>query len=193
MVRRAIKLYVSAGRDLEPERDVIGRVVAALPVTAGWEIGRTPGWRTSVAVSAVDVSPATCDLFIFLLGQDISAPAGSEWDAARASRRPTLALLKDVARTPAGLEFQRLGQDLWVRFKAAEDLERQVRTWLVRQLLEHAERLRLTLPEVEGLAALERALQREAEERTTEASPAPDRSRAAAGGGIILPSPPGRG
>ncbi|MCS6844662.1 MAG: hypothetical protein NZ528_10150 [Caldilineales bacterium] len=189
MVRRAIRLYVSAGRDLEAERDVIGRVVAELPVTAGWEIGRTPGWRTTVAVSAVDVSPTTCDLFIFLLGQDISAPAGSEWDAARASRRPMLALLKDVARTPAGLEFQRLGQDLWVRFGALEELERQVREWLVRQLLDRAEQLRLTLPEVERLAALRAEAERSAEA----AAAATDRSRAAAGGGVILPSPPGRG
>jgi hypothetical protein len=41
-MRRAIKVYVSTGRDLARERDVIGRVVAELPVTAGWEIGATP-------------------------------------------------------------------------------------------------------------------------------------------------------
>ncbi len=41
-MRRAIKVSVSTGRDLARERDVIGRAVAELPVTAGCEIGATP-------------------------------------------------------------------------------------------------------------------------------------------------------
>lgn len=187
-MRRAIKLYVSAGRDLERERDVIGRVVAELPVTAGWEIERTPKGRTVTADVAL-AHVTTCDLFIFVLGADITAPAGSEWDAARRAGRPLLALLKDTVRTPAGQEFQRYGQDVWVRFASAEALERQTRTWLVKQLLDQADRLRLTLPEIEQLAALHEQHQ---EEPSVASGQPVDRASAAAGGGVILPSPPGR-
>jgi hypothetical protein len=188
IMRRPIKLFVSAARDLDRERDVIGRVVAELPVTAGWTIGRTPVKGQAAALSPALTTAATCDLFIFLLGQDISAPAGSEWDAARAARRPLLALLKDVTRTPAGQEFQRYGQDGWVRFRSAEELERQVRGWLVRQLLDHAEPLRLTLPEIEQLATLHGKLK---DELAAPPSPPGDPAAAAGGGGVILATPPG--
>lgn len=185
-MRRAIKLYVSSGRDLARERDDIGRLVAELPVTAGWEIGATPmaGQRVPPFRAAAD--PADCDLYIFLLGQDITAPAGSEWDAAQRAGRPTLALLKDVVRTPAGQEFQRYVQEPWVRFRSPQELEQSVRPWLVRQLLDHANELRLTLPEVEQLAALAER------QRTDETSLSPvDRPGGAGGSGVILPSPPG--
>ena len=81
-MRRAVRLYVSASADLEAERDLVGRLVAGLPVTTGWEIGRAalPG-REEDEVT-VHVAPQTCDLYIFMLGQDITAPAGVEWDAA---------------------------------------------------------------------------------------------------------------
>lgn len=181
-------MYVSAGRDLERERDSIGRVVAELPVTAGWMIGRTPVKRQAVAPAPAPTTAATCDLFIFLLGQDISAPTGSEWDAAHAARRPVLALLKDVTRTAAGQEFQRYGQDKWVRFKSEEELERQVRNWLIRQLLDHAEPLRLTLSEIEQLAAL---YEKHRDEPSVPLGQPVDRAAAAGGGGVILSTPPG--
>ncbi len=149
-MRRAIKLYVSAGRDVGRERDVIGRVVAGLPVTAGWEIGSTPlaGQPVSPAGAPAAAIPApdACDLFIFVLGQDITAPAGS----------------------------------------SPEELEREARAWLVRRLLERADRLRLTLPEIEALAALSERLK-------AEEAPArpPEQPGGAGGSGIILSLPPG--
>ncbi|MFN2166442.1 MAG: hypothetical protein ACK2U9_09285, partial [Anaerolineae bacterium] len=99
---RPIRLFVSASADLEAERDAIGRLVAALPVTLGWEIGRTPLPGSEPDQVTVHVAPYDCDLYIFVLGRDITAPAGSEWDEARRVQHPILALLKRVPRTPAG-------------------------------------------------------------------------------------------
>lgn len=187
-MRRAVKLYVSSGRDLARERDGIGRLVAELPVTAGWEIGATPLAGQRMPSASASAGPAGCDLYIFLLGQDITAPAGSEWDAAQRTGRPTLALLKDVARTPAGQQFQRYVQEPWVRFRSLEELEQAVRPWLIRQLVDRAEELRLTLAELEQLAAL--AQTPEADKASL---PPTERPGGAGGSGVILPSPPGGG
>lgn len=65
-------------------------------------------------------------------------------------------------------------------------LEREARAWLVRRLLERADRLRLTLPEIEALAALSERLK-------AEEAPArpPEQPGGAGGSGIILSLPPG--
>lgn len=187
-MRRPIKLFVSAGPDLERERDVIGRVVADLPVDVGWEIGRTPlvrgrsgGQDTDMAEAFSPAVAANCDFFIFLLGRDITAPAGAEWDAARSTSRPVLALLKDVARTPAGQEFQRYALELWFRYESFQDLKQQVRTALVGYLLRTPERFGLTLPEVERLMTVQ-------QEEVGQPRPE-DQESSAAGGGVIMPTP----
>lgn len=182
-MRRPVRLYVSASADLEVERDLVGRLVAGLPVTLGWEIGRAPlPGRESDEVT-VHVAPHDCDLYIFMLGRDITAPAGVEWDAAHAVQHPILALLKNTPRTPAGLVFARLGIGRWLGYGARSDFERIVRAWLVRQLLDGQERFGLLLPEVEALIALAARLAREAE---TDHRPAGDAERSAGGAGVIL-------
>ncbi|MEZ4766945.1 MAG: hypothetical protein R2844_00770 [Caldilineales bacterium] len=63
-MRRAVRLYVSASADLEAERDLIGRLVAGLPVATGWEIGRAalPGHEADEVT--VHVASQDCDLYI---------------------------------------------------------------------------------------------------------------------------------
>lgn len=182
-MRRAVRLYVSASADLEAERDLVGRLVAGLPVTLGWQIGRAalPG-RESDEVT-VHVAPQDCDLYLFMLGRDITAPAGVEWDAAHAVQHPILALLKNVPRTPAGQVFQRLGIGQWTAYSSRAEFERIVRAWLVRQLLDGQERFGLVLTEVEALIALASRLAREAE---APSAPASDPDRSAGGAGVIL-------
>ena len=182
-MRRAVRLYVSASADLEAERDLVGRLVAGLPVTTGWEIGRAalPG-REEDEVT-VHVAPQTCDLYIFMLGQDITAPAGVEWDAAHEVQHSILALLKNTPRTPAGLVFQQLGIGEWVRYSSRAEFERIVRAWLVRQLLDGQDRFGLVLTEFEALIVLGARLAREAE---APPAPASDPERSAGGAGVIL-------
>ena len=185
-MRRPVKLFVSASADLEAERDLVGRLVAGLPMTLGWEIGRAPLPGREGDEVTVHVAPQDCDLYIFMLGRDITAPAGVEWDAAHAVQHPILALLKNVPRTPAGLVFARLGIGQWIVYGSQAQFERVVRAWLVRQLLDGQDRFGLALPEVEGLIALAARLAHEAE-----AAPGPggDAERSAGGAGVILAAP----
>ena len=182
-MRHPIKLYVSAGPDLEAERDVIGQVVAGLPITLGWEIGRTPWPGQEMSGTSVHVTPYNCDFFVFLLGRDITAPAGSEWREAQTVRHPILPLLKRVPRSPAGLAFQHLGAGLWVPFTGPADVARRVRPWLIRHLLDRQQHFGLLLPEVEallGLGALE------PEHVATDSSQSAGAGQGAGGAGVIL-------
>ncbi|HRX02567.1 MAG: hypothetical protein KDH90_06010 [Anaerolineae bacterium] len=182
-MRRAVRLYVSASADLEAERDLIGRLVAGMPVTLGWQIGRAPLPGHERDEVTVHVAPHDCDLYIFMLGRDITAPAGIEWDAAHEVQHSILALLKNVPRTPAGLVFQRLGIGEWTVYSTQAEFERIVRAWLVRQLLDGQDRFGLVLSEVEALIALASRLAREIESAP---APAGDAERSAGGAGVIL-------
>lgn len=177
-----LRLFVSATPDLEPEREAIGQVVAALPISLGWEIGRTPrrGEPLQPSIAAV----ADCHLYLFLLGQDIAAPAGVEWDVARRSGRKPLAFLKDVLRTPAAQVFVREAEAPWSLFASARQLSEMVHAALVERLLAEALSYGLSIVEVEALAALRHANAGAREAIGPPAVAIPDGG--AGGGGVIL-------
>jgi hypothetical protein len=137
---------------LEGEREIIGQTVARLPVSLGVEIGRTPqpGEPLRAALEAV----ASCDLYMFLLGRDIAAPAGVEWDVAIRSDKQPLALVKDVLRTPAATAFLRDTPARWTEFSDHEELAELVQQALVQHLLGGALKYGLSVPEYEALSAL---------------------------------------
>ncbi|HEY64794.1 MAG TPA: hypothetical protein G4O02_09510 [Caldilineae bacterium] len=172
-------LFVSAGPDLDVEREVIGRVVAALPVQLGWEIKRTPP-PGKATPSGLDVV-ARCDLFFLIIGHDISAPVGVEWDTARRSGRRVVPLVRRGAHTPAANIFLRETRLEWQTFESVSELERLVRAALVDVLLERAIDFRLTPEEWEALNRLQAAEEEEGEESSEPPEPA-----GAGGGGVIL-------
>ena len=151
-IDRPIHLFVSGTPDLEPEREIIGQTVARLPVSLGWDIARTPrqGEPLQPALDAV----AASDIYLFLLGRDIAAPAGVEWDLALRSGKRPLALMKDALRTPAALAFVRETRDRWTLFTDDRELTEIVQAALVQHLLEGALQHGISIVEYEALAAL---------------------------------------
>ncbi|MCS7221497.1 MAG: hypothetical protein RML36_10815 [Anaerolineae bacterium] len=176
-------LFVSAGPDLELEREVIGRVVAQLPIQLGWEIKRTPPPGEPRPADLTGVMQ--CDLFVFLMGQDIAAPVGIEWEAARRSGRRVAPLLRKGRRTPAAALFLREVQIEWQVFESAMELEKLVRAALVDVLLERAADFRLTPDEWEALNRIRQA-EREGKSRREEQAEVILEPAGAGGGGIIL-------
>lgn len=176
-------LFVSAGPDLELEREVIGRVVAQLPVQLGWEIKRTPPPGEPRPADLTGVMQ--CDLFVFLMGQDIAAPVGIEWEAARRSGRRVAPLLRKGRRTPAATLFLREVQIEWQVFESAVELEKLVRAALVDVLLERAVDFKLTPGEWEALNRIRQAEEggKSRQEGQAEVMLEP---AGAGGGGIIL-------
>ena len=117
-------LYISAASDLEHERDILGRAVTEVPVTLAWRIVQTPLHGEPPDLQAV----AQADLHLLLLGGDIRAPVGLEWQVARrAGRTPALFLKQGAPRTPAAPAFVRYLEDkfTWQAYKDGADLHLQ--------------------------------------------------------------------
>lgn len=184
-----VRLFVTAAPDLESEREAIGKAIAQLPVSLGWEIKRTPQRGESLA--PVLEAVVNCDFYVFLLGSDVTAPVGVEWDAALEAGKTPLAFLKDVSHTPAAQSFARFvkrNRVRWTPFGDPRELGALVQETLARRILDRAEAYGLNPVEWETLTAfLEKQRQGGMEPGPEEGVQEP---RGAGGGGVILA--PGR-
>ncbi len=140
-----LRLFISATSDLEAERNLLGTTLAQLPAQNRVEIRRTPA--AGDTYSNIFERIANCDRVFFLLGQDITAPAGQEWYLALELERHIIPLRKDVTMTPAGLSFLRGSLVKWQIFRNAADLEQMVTRILIRTLLNPNNRYGLTMTE----------------------------------------------
>jgi len=178
-----VRLFVSATPDLEAELEAASQTVARLPLTIGWEIQRTPprGKPLQPALQAV----SECDLYVFLLGRDIAAPAGVEWDLARRLGKQPLAYEKDVLHSPAALAFKRDTGVAWTPFGGPQELAESLRRAIAGHLRDRALHYGLSVEEYEALAALLEATPGEAP-GALERSQTEHGAAGAAAGGIIL-------
>lgn len=144
-----LRLFVSATNDLENERAVIGRAIAQLPVQIGIEIRRTPARGASYEEIFELIS--NVDRVYFLMGEDITAPAGAEWFNAWKLERDVLPLRRLGPRTPAALDFMRLYPGKWAAFTSSDELARIITLDLIRILHHPTNRYGLSVTELELL------------------------------------------
>ncbi len=144
-----LRLFVSATNDLEASRAVIGRAIADLPVQIGVEIRRTP--VQGAAYDDIFELIANVDRAYFLLGHDITAPAGTEWYLGWKLERSILPLRAAVRRTPAAQEFVRNFPGEWTRFRSRVELARVVTLDVVRILNHPTNRYGLSVHDLELL------------------------------------------
>jgi len=142
-----LRIFVSATNDLETERAIIGRALAHLPVQIGAEIRRTPVEGASYETMFELI--ANCDQIYFMLGQDITAPAGAEWHIAAEVERSILYLRNASYPTLAAREFMRGKFVDWHMFRSTDELARIVTLDLIRILNHHHNRYGLTVSEIE--------------------------------------------
>lgn len=172
-----LRLFVSATNDLEAERAVIGRAVADLPVQIRMEIRRTP--VSGAKYDDIYELIANVDRLYFLMGADITAPAGAEWHLAWQLERAVLPLKSESRRSPAAREFMRSAPISWQLFRNATELAHLVSLDLVRMLQHPTNRYGLTVAELELLALHSRRMSHTQVEE-------PRDPGGAEGGGIIL-------
>lgn len=153
-----LRLFIAATTDLEAERAVIGRSIAALPVQIGIEIRRTPPLLPTFDEIFEKVS--NVDRVYFLMGNDITAPAGLEWNLAWRLERSLLQIRRSPKPTPAAQEFFHLTRLPWLEFRSDADLVKLVTIDLARLLNNPTNRYGLTLPELERLQTHLRHLER---------------------------------
>lgn len=146
-----LRLFISATSDLEAERNIIGTTLAQLPAHNRVELRRTPA--AGDTYSNIFERIANCDRVFFLLGQDITAPAGQEWYLALELERHVVPLRKETPMTPAGLSFLRGSLVKWQTFRHTADLEQIVGRNLIRTLLNPHNRYGLSLTERQLLQA----------------------------------------
>ena len=175
-----LRIFVGATNDLEAHRAIIGRVLAELPVQVGAEIRRTPA--TGAKYDDIYELIANVDRVYFLLGKDITAPAGAEWDIAWKLERSVFPLRTPDKLTPAGQEFTRNVFIKWATFHSATQLARIITKDLI-DILNHAtNRYGLSINELELLQLHARKLDQEAQT----AASAVLEPGGAEGGGVIL-------
>lgn len=144
-----LRIFVSATNDLEAARAVIGRAVAELPVQIGIEIRRTPA--QGAAYDDIFELIANVDRVYFLLGRDITAPAGTEWYLSWKLERSIFPLRAVVPRTPAAQEFARSYLGEWTPFRSRLELTRLVTVDLARILQHPTNRYGLSVTDLELL------------------------------------------
>lgn len=186
-----LRIFVSVTRDLDSERAVIGRALAELPVHIAVDIRRSPPLTPTLDEILARVDGV--DRFYFLLGNDISAPAGVEWLAAWRLERSIFALRRAPQPTQAAQEFMHLSPLPWHDFRSPGDLARHVTADISQLLLEPTNRFGLTVTELEQLSVYLRRLQRQQTGRSAAHSRQESQSRRAAadpggleGGGLLL-------
>jgi hypothetical protein len=182
-VASRLRIFISAGPDLETEREVMGKAIASLPVSLGWVIKYTPlhGEPSDSAFQAVE----SCDFYALLLGRDITAPVGSELRVARQTGKRIAAFLKEVPHTPAAQVFVRQSPVQWKQFGSEGTLRSLLQKSIVDQILEQADSYRITVADWEGLSSLSARLDEEVPEEKDETTP-PHRG---AGSDAVIISP----
>ncbi|MFN8445106.1 MAG: hypothetical protein U0175_30240 [Caldilineaceae bacterium] len=144
-----LRLFISATRDLEAERAIIGRAIARLPVEIGIEIRRTP--FTGAPYEDIYEWIANVDRVFFLMGEDITAPAGMEWFTSWKLERTIIPLRRGSRHTQAALEFMRTIPVKWINFNSGAELARIITLEMARILNHPQNRYGLTLTELEKL------------------------------------------
>jgi hypothetical protein len=155
-MRESLLLFMSAAGDVRFERDVVARAVPEIPTTLGWTIRQTPSANRETDLRAV----ARADVHVLILGRDIQAPVGLEWQSARRAGRVVHLFAQDVVRTQAANGFMRevAKHGAWTTFENAIDLRRRVLEILGEHLLGRVEDYEIGSAEQEKLRAWRKSL-----------------------------------
>ncbi|HHX64523.1 MAG TPA: hypothetical protein GX702_06500 [Chloroflexi bacterium] len=185
---RQLVLYISAAAEMDAECELLGQVLANTPRAMRWIIKRTPG-RGEYANPDLTVLQAA-DFYVILMGMDIVAPMGVEWNVARQAGITTYAYRKiGVPPSPAASVFVRDAGVHWEHYETPSQFATKIERALLTRLIEGTPGYGLDLADLEEISARLKELEEEEEESPEGARDRRgEERRGAGGGGIILPS-----
>jgi hypothetical protein len=111
--------------EMKQARQVVREAIEELPLTRVWLFEESPASADELEESYLRWV-GKCDLFILLLGEDITDPVRTEWETATQARKPRLVFLKKGAQNEKAWAFVK-GLDVkWREYEALDELKRQV-------------------------------------------------------------------
>ncbi len=142
-------------------------------------------FNTPVGEAAAPGRVQRSQFYGLVLGQDIHAPMGVEWDLARRSGKRVLAFRKELLPTPAARAFEVQTGAIWQTYHTPMELARLLQKALARELMDGAEHYGVSPEEWLKLKAWLGEIKEKVKEGKGEKRP--DKRRGAGGGGVILP------
>jgi hypothetical protein len=128
--------------ELAVERGAVKEALEAIPLTCPWVFEYTPASADPLEESYLG-KVRECDLFILLLGQNISDSVRKEWQTAVVAGKPRLVFLVKGKRGPEVQAFVQIVDVKWAEFANTGDLKRQVQEAVTDELIKGYRRYRL--------------------------------------------------
>jgi hypothetical protein len=180
-MEKELSIYVSASPEMDPECELLGQRLAALPKSIRWLIKRTPGRHEYGNPDLVALQRS--QFYLLLMGTDIVAPVGVEWLAAQKAGLACFAYRNASAiTTPAASFFIHNTGLNWEAYKTPQEFIRHFERALIEQLIKGTPGYGLEVADLEHLSAQLKALEEDAP------GPSSEERRGAGRGGVILPA-----
>lgn len=135
------------------ERQIVNEALKAVPLTRPWVFEFSPASADPLEDTYLE-KVRECDLFILLLGQDISDPVKKEWETALAAEKPCLVFCKQVERSLGASAFLKTIGVKWSQFTTTIELRTKVQEAVIDELIKGYRHYRLKSAEVGMLAEL---------------------------------------
>ena len=111
--------------EMKQARQVVREAIEELPLTRAWLFEESPASADELTESYLRWV-GKCDLFILLLGEDITDPVRTEWETATQARKPRLVFLKKGAQNEKAWAFVKGLNVKWREYETLDELNRQV-------------------------------------------------------------------
>src|SRR6266498_1864721 len=137
--------------DLGDERDAAVRIIDSLLLSRAWAFEFSPASSDPVDQTYLE-KVDQCDIFILILGVEITTAVRDEYERAVAGVKPRLLFVKNGQRTASAAEWLGQRQDVkWARFDTPEDLAQHVKAAVCDELIKAHRRLHLREKDFEAI------------------------------------------
>ncbi len=140
--------------DLSTERDAAVKAIDALPIARSWAFEYTPASADAADDTYLD-KVDECDIFLLVLGTEMTDPVAKEYGRARDLSKPCLLFVKNVLRSTRAEDWLRARrlEIKYDRFEGAEDLGERAKDAVVDEVIKSQRRYRLRNEDFDHLAA----------------------------------------